>query len=150
MFPLFTLLLPGWEINMRKISKCKLKRESGRLMRNIECHYSFFLLATSLGAALKCATSSPMHHLLSQTTLDVLCLLISETTRSHLAASSPPPSCPASAPLEKERPWKVESRGGGRGCRELNRSLKQLPVLCSEAPLLWIMTNFINVLYDAL
>lgn len=62
------------------------------------------MLASGLDAILKRAISSPMYHILSPTTLDVMCLLMSETTLSHPSMPSPPLSFPASW---KECPWKV-------------------------------------------
>ena len=114
--------MPGWEINMKRILKCKLKSELGRLRWNIKCHYSLSFLAKSLGAFLQCSISSlAVPRLLSPTTLGLLCLFISEMTLSHLAVSSPPTSCSASVLLESnalER--QIVEVVEGKGCHELN------------------------------
>lgn len=110
--------LSGWVINMKKILKCKLKREWDWLRWNIECHYSLPILANSLGVLLKHAISSPGNasHIITD---NLGCVVF-----IHLW-NDPRPPCPLHQPLvQTQYPLKgtplKEGRGGGKGCHELN------------------------------
>lgn len=110
--------------------KCKLEREWRRLRWNMECDYSLAFQASSLGVIQPCAVSLlPVHHVLSRITLGQLCLSTSETSLSHLCASSLSASCPAAEPL-KRTPLKCKQR------RWKCHRTKHLEVLCSKALLL--------------